>query len=375
MTLNTSMLNKVSAKQISENFAKSYPDLLEGAVITKIEISGCQGSRRTDKIDLSYDGDDITDQKSVSKSEVRWIDIKALSFKSTITSRISTLCSRLCIRYSNMWILPVSSMEEFLEGAQEIEREFQAGIQNVVDNYEMHIEAEKNRSPRMSSLIDQLKLTKDDFIKSFRFNIAHFIPFTPISVEGDETQDYYQEQLITDLAEEAMRVYEKISKNNNLRSSTIDRLKQMQNKIISFMFIHKEAAVLAEAIKHIMNNLPKGAISEPRDVAVLQQWFYFMSDASMLKRIISGEQKVTDWLESITRSFNQSSQTEPNALQNTGIEAILDSTNVFQVEPVVENDINNSTLSNTDPVAEPEKSVSQQDDNAENGFDIELKGW
>ncbi|WP_159187397.1 DUF3150 domain-containing protein, partial [Escherichia coli] len=151
----------------------------------------------------------------------------------------------------------------------------------------------------------QLKLTKDDFIKSFRFNIAHFIPFTPISVEGDETQDYYQEQLITDLAEEAMKVYEKISKNNNLRSSTIDRLKQMQNKIISFMFIHKEAAVLAEAIKHIMNNLPKGAISEPRDVAVLQQWFYFMSDASMLKRIISGEQKVTDWLESITRSFNQ----------------------------------------------------------------------
>lgn len=375
MTLNTSMLNKVSAKQISENFAKSYPDLLEGAVITKIEISGCQGSRRTDKIDLSYDGDDITDQKSVSKSEVRWIDIKALSFKSTITSRISTLCSRLCIRYSNMWILPVSSMEEFLEGAQEIEREFQAGIQNVVDNYEMHIEAEKNRSPRMSSLIDQLKLTKDDFIKSFRFNIAHFIPFTPISVEGDETQDYYQEQLITDLAEEAMKVYEKISKNNNLRSSTIDRLKQMQNKIISFMFIHKEAAVLAEAIKHIMNNLPKGAISEPRDVAVLQQWFYFMSDASMLKRIISGEQKVTDWLESITRSFNQSSQTEPNALQNTGIEAILDSTNVFQVEPVVENDINNSTFSNTDPVAELEKSVSQQEDNVENGFDIELKGW
>ncbi|HAX1900253.1 TPA: DUF3150 domain-containing protein, partial [Escherichia coli] len=59
----------------------------------------------------------------------------------------------------------------------------------------------------------------------------------------------------------------------------------------------------------------------------------------------------------------------------TGIEAILDSTNVFQVEPVVENDIKNSTFSKTDSVAEPEKSVSQQEDNAENGFDIELKGW
>ena len=133
MTFNTSKLNKVSAKQICDNFVKAHPDLLEGAVITKIEISGCQGSRRTDKIELSYGGDDITDQKSVSKSEVRWIDIKALSFKSTITSRISTLCSRLCIRYSNMWILPVERMEEFLEEAQEIEREFQAGIQNVVE--------------------------------------------------------------------------------------------------------------------------------------------------------------------------------------------------------------------------------------------------
>jgi hypothetical protein len=65
------------------------------------------------------------------------------------------------------------------------------------------------------------------------------------------------------LADEAMKVYAKISKNDNLRSSTIDRLKQMQDKIISFMFIHKEAVVLAEAIKHVMNNLPKGAISSP----------------------------------------------------------------------------------------------------------------
>ena len=91
----------------------------------------------------------------------------------------------------------------------------------------------------------------------------------------------------------------------------------MQDKIISFMFIHKEVVVLAEAIKHIMNNLPKGAISSPRDVAVLKQWFYFMSDASMLKRIISGEQKVTDWLDSITRSFNIDSQVNTANSLNT----------------------------------------------------------
>jgi hypothetical protein len=304
MTLNTSTLTSENAAVISSNFIKKYPELSEGAVITKLEISGCQGARRTGEIELSYDGTDVTNQKSVAKSEVRWIDAKALSFKSTITSRISSLCSRLCIRYSHMWILPVSSMEEFLEEAQEIQREFEAGIEKVLENYEVHIQAEKDRSPKMSNLIDQLKLSKDDFKKSFRFNLAHFIPFNPISVEGDETEGVYQNQLLVDLADEASKVYSKISKNDNMRSSTITRLKQMQSKIISFMFIHKEAAVLADAINHIISNLPAGAINEPRDVAVLHQWFLFMSDVSMLKRIISGEQKITDWLESITRSFN-----------------------------------------------------------------------
>lgn len=312
MTINTSKLSSATAKTMCEDFCKAYPALADGAVITKIEISGCQGSRRTGKIELSYDGDDITDQKSVSKSEVRWIDIKALSFKSTITTRISTLCSRLCIRYSNMWILPVSSMQEFLEEAQEIEREFQAGIKNVVENYESYIQAEKDRSPLMADLIDQLKLTKDDFTKSFKFNLAHFIPFSPISIEDDETDGVYQEQLLIDIADEAGQIYEKINPRDNMRSTTIARLKQMQSKIISFMFIHKEAAVLADAIKHVVNNLPTGAIKEPRDVAVLKQWFYFMSDVAMLKRIITGEEKVTEWLDLITQSFNQPNRASIN---------------------------------------------------------------
>ncbi|EBG2148476.1 DUF3150 domain-containing protein [Salmonella enterica] len=373
MTFNTSKLANISARDISETFRKTYPELSGGAVITKIEISGCQGSRRTGKIDLSYEGDDITNQKSVSKSEVRWIDVKALSFKSTITSRITTLCSRLCIRYSNMWILPVTSMQEFIEEAQEIEREFQAGIQNVLDNYDDYIQAEKNRSPVMAELIDQLKLTKDDFKKSFRFNLAHFIPFTPISVEGEETDGVYQEQLLVDLADEAAKVYAKISQRDNMRSSTIARLKQMQNKIISFMFIHKEAAVLADAIKHIVNNLPSGAINEPRDVAVLQQWFFFMSDASMLKRIISGEQKVTDWLDSITKSFNLPSSQDIDQSSQDEEDDLFASASVFGKPSVIDEQATGNEV--VEEVIEvEEQSTATVADTAEDEG-LSLSGW
>ncbi|RVR04741.1 DUF3150 domain-containing protein, partial [Enterobacter hormaechei] len=204
---------------------------------------------------------------------------------------------------------------------------------------------------------------------------AHFIPFSPISVEGDETQDFYQEQLIIDLADEAMKVYAKISKNDNLRSSTIDRLKQMQDKIISFMFIHKEAVVLAEAIKHVMNNLPKGAISSPRDVAVLKQWFYFMSDASMLKRIISGEQKVTDWLDSITRSFNIDSQDNTANSQNAFEDDVFSSANVFREDPLEEVEKNAVTAPLSAVVPEEDVSLQASGSNSAFNSELELNGW
>jgi len=370
MTLNTSTLTSENAAVISSNFIKRYPELTEGAVITKLEISGCQGARRTGEIELSYEGTDVTNQKSVAKSEVRWIDVKALSFKSTITSRISSLCSRLCIRYSHMWILPVTSMQEFLEEAQEIQREFEAGIEKVLENYEVHIQAEKDRSPKMANLIDQLKLSKEDFKNSFRFNLAHFIPFNPISVEGEETDSLYQDQLLIDLADEASKVYAKISKNDNMRSSTISRLKQMQNKIISFMFIHKEASVLADAINHIISNLPAGAINEPRDVAVLHQWFLFMSDAAMLKRIISGEQKITDWLESITHSFNMPSVNKSLA---SGVDLAdeLMSADVFgSVSKVIvaEPEVKDSVLKSSNAPAQSMAGLEEDDEMSLNGW-------
>lgn len=149
----------------------------------------------------------------------------------------------------------------------------------------------------------------------------------------------------------------------------------MQDKIISFMFIHKEAVVLAEAIKHVMNNLPKGAISSPRDVAVLKQWFYFMSDASMLKRIISGEQKVTDWLDSITRSFNIDSQDNTANSQNAFEDDVFSSANVFREDPLEEVEKNAVTAPLSAVVPEEDVSLQASGSNSAFNSELELNGW
>lgn len=76
------------------------------------------------------------------------------------------------------------------------------------------------------------------------------------------------------------------------------------------MFMYKEAVVLADAIKYIIDNVPNGSITNPRDVSVLQQWFCFMSDVNKLSRIISGEEKVADWLSTISHAFNSASNND-----------------------------------------------------------------
>lgn len=301
-----------------DSFLAQYPELNNGAVITKVEVCGCQGVRRTADLKHVLDGIDISDQLSIGKSEVRWIDAKALSFKSTTNTQLATLYAKHCIRYSQMWILPVSEMDGFLEEVDRIKEKFQAGIDNVLDNYEDYIEKEKQRSPKMADMIDKLKLTKEDFTKTFSFQLAHFIPFSPISItEGEATEERYKDELIRDIAQEAEKVYSQILPREKLKSNTISRLQQFQDKILSFMFIHKEAVVLADAIKEVLASLPPGAISNPHDVLLLKQWFLFMSDESKLKRIISGKEKIAEWLEKISNGFTNSSNLRGKAITSS----------------------------------------------------------
>ncbi|MFS9592215.1 DUF3150 domain-containing protein [Enterobacter hormaechei] len=301
-----------------DSFLAQYPELNNGAVITKVEVCGCQGVRRTADLKHVLDGIDLSDQLSIGKSEVRWIDAKALSFKSTTNTQLATLYAKHCIRYSQMWILPVSEMDDFLEEVERIKEKFQAGIDNVLDNYEEYIEKEKQRSPKMAEMIDKLKLTKEDFTKTFSFQLAHFIPFSPISItEGEATEERYKDELIRDIAQEAEKVYSQILSREKLKSNTISRLQQIQDKILSFMFIHKEAEVLADAIKEVLASLPPGAISNPHDVSLLKQWFLFMSDESKLKRIISGKEKISEWLEKISNGFTNSANLRNKAIASS----------------------------------------------------------
>ena len=167
-------------------------------------------------------------------------------------------------------------------------------------------------------MIDKLKLTKEDFTKTFSFQLAHFIPFSPISItEGEATEERYKDELIRDIAQEAEKVYSQILPREKLKSNTISRLQQFQDKILSFMFIHKEAVVLADAIKEVLASLPPGAISNPHDVLLLKQWFLFMSDESKLKRIISGKEKIAEWLEKISNGFTNSSNLRCKAITSS----------------------------------------------------------
>jgi hypothetical protein len=304
------MINVNSIKTTEEiesgiaGFIKRYPELLGGAVITKVDISGSQGKRRNAEIKSMVGETDVSKEASVGKADLQWIDQKALSFKSTVVTQLGNVYSRLCIRYSSMWILPTESMSLFLTEVEKIRQVFKSGVQDAIDNFDLYVQNEKKRSPKCAELIERTKLSKADFEKTFHFRIADFIPFSPYAIEGDDTETHYKDELLLDIAREAEDMYDASLSRTRINKTTLTRLSNLQDKILAFVFIDDRATRIADAIQVILHKLPTSSLTEERHISLLKNWLLLMSDTSKLERILSGDTKVEDWLDSIKAGFS-----------------------------------------------------------------------
>lgn len=312
--LESTMINVNTIKTAEEidagisAFVKRYPELLGGAVITKVDISGSQGKRRNAEIKSMVGETDVSKEASVGKADLQWIDHKALSFKSTVNTQLSNLYSRLCIRYSSMWILPTESMSLFLTEVEKIRQAFRAGVQDAVNNFDLYVENEMKRSPKCAELIERTKLSKSDFEKTFNFRVADFIPFSPYAIEGDDTDSHYKDELLLDIAREAEDMYDATLSRARINKQTLTRLNNLQDKILAFVFIDDRASRIADAIQVILHKLPSSSLTEERHISLLKNWLLLMSDTSKLERILTGDTKVEDWLDSIKAGFSDNNE-------------------------------------------------------------------
>lgn len=297
-----------------KSFIDRNPELQDGAVIIKVDVEGCQGRRRTNEIRQFLDEDEVSDQSSVSKVEVQWISTKALNFKSAVHTRLSNLKRKYCIPFSSMNILPTSKLEEYLIEVEAVREYFKEGIQNALERYEEYIQMEKDRSPKLAELIEKLRMTKDDFEKSFLFQISHPIPFTPMSIDGEDLGDRYSVGLIQDIALTAESIYASCTK-PKIDQTFVEKLSNLKDKVVSFMFLDDRATKIADSIQSGLNHLPSGNLDSPLHMSLFREWLLLLSDTNRLNRIMDGDDLVTGFIAEIKNRFND---LEDNLANNTG---------------------------------------------------------
>ncbi|MCJ7364595.1 DUF3150 domain-containing protein [Klebsiella quasipneumoniae] len=286
-----------------QDFIDRNPELQDGAVIIKVDVEGCQGRRRTDEIRQFLDEDEVSDQSSVSKVEVQWISTKALNFKSAVHTRLSTLKRKYCIPFSSMNILPISKLEEYLIEVEAVREYFKEGIQNALDNYEYYIQMEKDRSPKLADLIEKLRMTRKDFENSFLFQISHPIPFTPMSIDGNDLGDRYSVGLIQDIALTAESIYASCTK-PKIDQAFVEKLSNLKDKVVSFMFLDNRATKIADSIQSVLNHLPSGNLDSPLHMSLFREWLLLLSDTNRLNKIMDGDDLVTSFISEIKNRFN-----------------------------------------------------------------------
>ena len=286
------------------DFIFKHPEITDGAVLSKIVARGSQGKRRISDIKAQFGGEDISTQLSVGKSDIQWISTQALSFKSTVASQVQALMNRIAIPYADVWIIPVSRLADYYNGANEIAAVFEKGVRNAIDNFDHYIEMEKNRSPKVACLIDQAKMTQSEFSKSFCFRIEHMVPFAPLSLDGEAAGDSYVDELLDSISAESEEIYTSISGKARISSSTITRLSNLKDKIISFSFLAPDSAKITDAFQTVIKLLPAKAIKDDRDIAILSQWLLIMSDPTKLERMMKGDKLLDEMLLKIESQFS-----------------------------------------------------------------------
>lgn len=286
-----------------KSFLERNPELQDGAVIIKVDVEGSQGRRRTNEIRQFFDEDEVSDQSSVSKVEIQWISSKALNFKSAVHTRLSNLKRKYCIPFSSMNILPTSKLEQYLIEVEAVREYFKEGIQNALDRYEEYIQMEKDRSPKISDLIEKLRMTKADFEKSFLFQISHPIPFTPMSIDGEDLGDRYTVGLVKDIALTAESIYASCNK-PKIDQTFVEKLSNLKDKVVSFMFMDDRATKIADSIQSVLNHLPNGNLDSVMHMSLFREWLLLLSDTERLNKIMDGDDLVTGFISEIKNRFN-----------------------------------------------------------------------
>ncbi|MBW8191277.1 DUF3150 domain-containing protein [Neiella marina] len=362
-------------------------------VIGAFKIEGPCGKTTLPESQVKVAGEDITND-NVTGGELTWFpskfeDTNSLGVRKNkgtrISSRYNTTVSRAIKKYGvdlgGYSIVATELLPMLTKDLEKAEQSFWADVDELDANYDQIIESHKAANPDISELIEQHKLTRDQYRGRFVFRRPKPLSMTPffeedaIELQQDATQALYDE-IAADASDTYRRSFATYSRKDQ---SVRAHFRRMMNKLVSLAFLDEGVMRVVQTIESVIDSLPTSGWIEGGDFNNLARWTLVMADAEKLKLHANGDEQfnlpeddeaeLDDEVDTGISSFGSIEPSEPAPVQPT---AQLNA----QPAPVVNTP--------TQPVATPESHASITttevpvevvDDDEADALELSFGGW
>ena len=265
---------------------------LDGISIIDCQVSGPSGERTIPKELVNINGIQAK-SKSLKGTKISWFPQDKLTFVNTISRGARSVLNKYGVTYGSYKLIPASREDDVLKELADLEAQYESEVNNVIANFDEFIEEHKNEdeNAEIASLIDDYKLTLDDFQARFKFKRFAPMMFQPkVEADSEEVVKDVSQSLYEEIAKAADTIFQKsIVGRDKLSCRIVSSLSNIYNKMASLAWLDEGIVNILSEYRELILKLPHNGGIEGDLKNQVSYMVVLMSDAEKLKQFGQGK--------------------------------------------------------------------------------------
>lgn len=262
---------------------------LNGISIMDCIVSGSSGERTIPKELVKVKGVQIK-SKALSGTKISWFPKDKLSFVNTISRGTKQVFNKYGVRYGSYTLIPTSLEDKVEKELKELEAQYEAEVKYVVNNFDNLIAEHIAENDDIADLINDFKLSVDDFEARFKFKSFAPMAFQPRDSEDvDQVVTDVSQSLYEEIAKQADKIFQKsIVGRDKLSIRIVSSLSNIYNKMASLAWLDEGIVKILSEFRDLILKLPSNGGIDGQLKAEVSYMVVLMSDANKLKALGEG---------------------------------------------------------------------------------------
>lgn len=302
-SIDTLNAQQTAAVEQTAEICSRISQLRDGCCIFNVVVSGACGEKSLPKVKIELDGEQL-DSDAIKGSTIQWFPKSSLNFVSKASQRVSRIMSTYGVKWGDMTIVPLQSLQEMQIAIEAVVNDFQNDLDDLIINFDDLLYEHHMANPTVSHIMRKFTMQKDEFRGRFSVKVLPPVAFTPLGLddeaEGEAVADdilanFYNEvaKMANDIHEKSFFTVDASSRRKRLRTRANQRIRSgyrtLMEKLAGLAFLDPNINRVIESTQAVLDRLPKSGWIEGADLDALARWTLVISDVDQLKNHSSND--------------------------------------------------------------------------------------